>query len=68
MSNSKPTDIYFRGRLRWRSWYCVGWAFVLLALAISAAVLLVANTRLLGTDYHLVRVLAAVVLVGVTAG
>ncbi len=68
MSNSEPTDIDFRGRLCWRSWYCVGWAFVLLALAIPAAVLLVANTRLLGTDYHLVRVLAAVVLVGVTAG
>lgn len=68
IGDSEPTDIYFRGLLRWRSWYYVGSAFVFLALAVSAIVLLVANARLLWADYNVGRVIVVVALGGVAAG
>ncbi len=68
MGDSDPTDIYYRGLLRWRSWYSVGWAFAFLVLTIPLLVLLVANARLLWADYSVGRVLVVVALGGVAAG
>lgn len=68
MSDRDPTDVFYRGLLRWRNGYYVGWALALLALAVSALVVLVANARLLLADYSAGRVIAVVALGGVSAG